>query len=117
MGDCPSNFGQTRFVPHNPRFESTQIISVFPDYKIRVEFDTEMNQGLTPDKANFSMVFDDVPYEPTGLAWHDALHLDAWLSFGPDPAVGVFHQLNLDPNCISTQGAKSRSPQQIQWKP
>lgn len=117
MGDCPHHSGLIAFVPHSPRFISTQIISLFPDYKIRVEFDTVMNTGLLPNKANFSMVFDGVPWEPSGLSWFDSTHLEAWLTFGPDPALGVFHQLNTDDNCVSTLGAHSWAPQEIQWKP
>lgn len=92
-------------------------MSIFPDYKIRVTFDTVMNIGLLPNKANFSMVFDGVPWEPTAMAWVDNMRLDVWLTFGPNPVVGVFHQLNVDNNCRSALGAHSWAPQEIQWKP
>jgi len=76
-----------------------------------------MNQVLLPNVNSFRMVFDDVPFVPSGVAWHDSLHLDIWLSFGPDPTVGVLQLIVEDPNLRSSQGESAPAPQSIQWKP
>lgn len=76
-----------------------------------------MDTGILPDKTKYSMVFDSVPWEPSGLSWFSSRHLDIWLTFGPDPALGVLHLLELDGNTRSNKGVIAVAPQQIQWKP
>ncbi len=98
-------------------FLSTAIISVFPTYLVRVEFDVTMDVSVTPALASFLMVFDGVPFAPTTVSWFDSTHLDVGLMFGPDPAVGVLQLIAIDPNLRAFPADNVSPVQEIQWKP
>ena len=76
-----------------------------------------MDTGVAPSVNSLRMVFDGTPHVPTGISWFDSDELDVWLSFGPDPAVGILKLITIDPNLRAFPSDNVAPVQEIQWKP
>ena len=76
-----------------------------------------MDDSVVPDKNNFRIVLDGVPFVPTAISWFTYPELLLRLQFGFVPTIGLAQQINLDANCRGLNGGLSISPQEIQWLP